>query len=481
MLKPLGYTFLPRWMTERSIYLYLTLLVVASALFYQHAMKWYFICFGIVEVVGFFAVGNLLTKLWRPDKVSVSTFEKRILLLSFSIRAIYVFFSYWFYMTMKGDFFEFGLTDAQFYHYTAVYGAQLIKDIGLWNFFPAFYQYLGTDLSDAGYSTYLSIIYLFTNDSVIVSRLIKALWGALTVLLIYRLAKNTFGEATARVASIFCMLMPNLIYYCGVQLKEVEMVFLTVLMMQQTDVLLRKKKIQIWRFLLILLIGAILFTIRTPLALVAILSILFTIIFSSGKVMGWPSRLLIGLFAVIFIGIAFGSRIENKARSMVENVQKGDQKDNMAWRANRDNGNKFSTYAGAAVFAPLIFTMPFPTLVDIPEQENQQIVHGGNFVKNILSGLVIFAMFSLLISGDWRKCALPLSLALGYLVVLIFSSFAHSERFHQPSLPFELMFAAYGLSLLGKREKRWFNYWLVALFVINIAWQWFKLAGRNML
>ena len=35
-------------------------------------------------------------------------------------------------------------------------------------------------------------------------------------------------------------------------------------------------------------------------------------------------------------------------------------------------GNAFAKYAGTAVFAPLIFTIPFPTMVNTPYQENQQ-------------------------------------------------------------------------------------------------------------
>jgi len=70
---------------------------------------------------------------------------------------------------------------------------------------------------------------------------------------------------------------------------------------------------------------------------------------------------------------------------------------------------------------------------------------------------------------------------LGYLVVLVFSSFAQSERFHLPVVPFELIFAAYAVSLVGKREKQWMNWWMALMFIANIGWQWFKLAGRGML
>jgi len=217
------------------------------------------------------------------------------------------------------------------------------------------------------------------------------------------------------------------------------------------------------------------------LAIVAILALLFTLVLASDKVMSWAKRLIMGVLAVALIGVTVGNRIEENARELVQNVQQGGQKTNMEWRAQRENGNQFAKYAGAAVFAPMIFTIPFATLVEIPDQENQLLIHGGNFVKNLLSGLVIFAMFVLLLTGNWRRYAMPLAFMLGYLVVLVFSSFAQSERFHLPVVPFELIFAAYAVSLVGKREKQWMNWWMALMFIANIGWQWFKLAGRGML
>lgn len=77
---------------------------------------------------------------------------------------------------------------------------------------------------------------------------------------------------------------------------------------------------------------------------------------------------------------------------------------------------------------------------------------------------------------------LPLSFMMGYLIVLVMSTFAQSERFHQPAIPFEFMFAAYGLSIAvtKKKYKRWFTYWCALMFIACIAWNWFKMAGRGL-
>jgi hypothetical protein len=108
------------------------------------------------------------------------------------------------------------------------------------------------------------------------------------------------------------------------------------------------------------------------------------------------------------------------------------------------------------------------------------IMNGANFIKNIMSCFTIFALILLLIRGDWRKHVLPIAVMCGYLVVLVFSNFAHSERFHFPVLALELMFAAYGVSQVTNRHKRWYALWLIGMCIANIAWAWIKLAGRGL-
>ena len=69
-------------------------------------------------------------------------------------------------------------------------------------------------------------------------------------------------------------------------------------------------------------------------------------------------------------------------------------------------------------------------------------------------------MFIFLFSGEWRKHVFPIAMLIGYLLALVLSVFAQSGRFHLPAIPLELMFAAYGISILYKDKmyRRWFNY-----------------------
>lgn len=475
----------PKWLSQYSLVVYILALMVVTFMYSAYSLPWYYILAGVVSVVVFFLYGSYLTertsllKIRREKKI-----EQRILLIALIPRVIWMFFIYTIFMQNYGDAFGFENSDAQYYEALGKFVAGLIEK-GNFHFFDEITKWNGghDDISDMGYGIYVGFIYWLTGNSIIVVRLLKCLLSAWTVLLIYRLAKRNFGEQTARIAAIFCALWPNFWYYCGVHLKETEMVFLGVLFVEQADQMLRSKQFTAWKIIPLMLIVAAIFTMRTPLGLVALLALIFSVVMSSQKVVSWGKRIIVGVLAVLLMFVVAGNRIEERADELLNRVQTDEQQQNMEWRTRRDNGNAFAKYAGKSVFAPLIFTIPFPSMVrPFDGQDVQQIVNGGNFVKNIMSCFTILAMVILLMSGKWREHMLPLSFIVGYLIVLTMSVFAQSERFHQPVMPFEFMFAAYGLSIAvtKKKYKRWFLYWCVFMFVACIAWNWFKMAGRGL-
>lgn len=469
----LGY--FPKYYTNKAMLIYFALLVCVPIIF-GYPMEWYFWIFGIVEVVGFFYFANKLPQQWAH--YSPKTFVKELFITALVIRVVYVLFSYWFYDLMTGQPFEFAAADVMFYDLMGKYGHQCLSN-GEWNLFSQFEQEGNIELSDCGYPLYLSFIYWITDDSLFITRIIKCVWSAWTCVLIYKLSRRNFGENVGRLSSIFCLLMPNLIYYCGIHLKETEMVFLIVLFAERADYAIRSKVLN-WKALLTALFTAsFLFMFRTALAAVAMISLAVTLMLSSNKVLSLSRKIMIGSFVVLAMLATIGNELMKEAEELLAQ-RDSNQSTSMQWRSERAGGNQFAKYAGAAVFAPMIFTIPFPTLVETPDQENQRMIHGGNYVKNITSAFTIFALFSLIFSGNWRKYILILSLCCGYLIVIALSAFAHSERFHLPALPFALILAAYGISNLQTKHKKWFNYWAMFIFVANIAWAWFKLRGRGM-
>lgn len=492
----------PKWLSQYPIVIYILALMVVTFMYSSYSLPWYYVLSGVVSMMVFFLYGAKAAQDTSIEKIrKEKNYEKRIFLIAFIPRVIWMLLIYTIFMQNYGNAFGFENADAVYYDQLGQFVASLIEN-GNFHFYDEISKWSGSeDIADMGYGVYAGLIYFVTGSegvnasmglggtplAIITLRLLKCLWSSLTVILIYRLAKRNFGAQTARVAAIFCALWPNFWYYCGAHLKETEMVFLAVLFVEQADQMLRSRQFTAWKVIPVLLIAAAMFTVRTPLGLVAILALVFSIVMSSTRVVSWGKRIVVGFMAIALIGIVAGNRIEERAIGLIEQAQGDYQEGNMRWRSERKdasgNTQRFAKYAGAAVFAPMIFTIPFPTMVRPFEgQEVQQLLNGGNFIKNILSGFTILALIMLLLSGKWREHLLPLSFMLGYLVVLTFSAFAHSERFHQPIMPLEMMFAAFGLSVVitKKKYKRWFTYWCVLIFVAAIAWNWFKMAGRGL-
>lgn len=475
---------IPTWISRYPVVYYLVALAIVSLLYLSYSLPWYYMLSGVVSVGVFFLYGSYVVRNTDVGKIrKEKQFEKQIFLIALIPRILWMVLIYWIFQENYGDSFGFEDSDADYYDKLGVFVAEMIEH-GDFHFYDAISNWCGNDdIADMGYGIYVGFIYWLTGNGIIAVRLIKCILSAWTVLLIYRMAKRNFEERTARVAAIFVALWPNFWYYCGTHLKETEMVFLAVLFVEQGEKMLRSRQFTAWKMVLILLVAAGMFTFRTPLGLVALLALVFSVVMSSTRVVSWRRRIVVGFLAVVLIGVVAGNRIEEQTKGLLEQANSNQQENNMQWRTKRDNGNAFAKYAGSAVFAPLIFTIPFPSMVRPFEgQDVQQLLNGGNFIKNIISGFTILALMMLLMSGKWRDHLLPLSFMLGYLLVLTMSNFAQSERFHQPVMPFELMFAAYGLSvvLTKPKYKRWFMYWCGVMLLAALAWNWFKIAGRGL-
>ena len=474
--------YIPKYLTSWAMLTYVAAICCCNILFASSMLNWQWWFFGAIEVLGFFYFSNRLSKQWFHLKSM--HFTQKLFWIALFLRLLWVFISYFLYQKWTGTAFTIDAGDELFYNEVAQYAANMMRNSD-WNIYSNIQKYSGNvQFSDMGYPVYLTFVYWIFGNSIFIARVIKAILSAWTVVLMYKLTTRNFGEQTGRMVAIMCALMPNLIYYCSFQLKEVEMVFLAVLFIERADHLLRKGKLAFMPTATLMLIPAVMFTIRTALAAVLVMAFFCTVILSSERVVSWGRRTLMLIMAILFAGMTLmtSTSIGQDIQQMWQ-TRGSTQQVNMDWRSIRDNGNQLAKYAGAAVFAPMIFTIPFPTMVETYGQENQKMIHGGNFVKNILSGFTIAALFILLFSGDWRKYVLPLAILCGYLVVLVFSSFAHSERFHLPILPFSLMFAAYGISKMNEVwwVKKYYPYWCALMFVAAIAWNWFKLAGRGMI
>ena len=463
-------TYFPRYFSFRAILCYLITLALVSLFYWNYAMPFQFMAFGVVFVTVFFVYANQLTEKWQH--FPTETFAKKLFTTALVIRLVYVVFIYFYYIEMTGEPHAFHKGDEGLYQAMA----SLWRDNGFPEFKRQMDEYIG--FSDSGYCWWLALEYLLLGTHVLPARLVKCFIDAFSCVLVFHLAKRNFGESVGRIAAVFCMLMPNMWYYCGVTLKETEMAFLTILFVERADLALRSKKIMVRNLILPGIIILVMFTFRTALAAVLTVALVGALVLSSSRqLQTWQKVLYSAIFAA-WMFMTVGAEMVEETQQLWEGRTEN-QAVGYEWRAQREGGNTFAKYASASVLAPLIFTVPFSSMVEVPNQENQMMLNGANFIKNVLSGLTIFALISLLISGEWRKHVLPIAVTAGYLVVLVFSNFAHSERFHFPVLAFELMFAAYGVTLVRNKHKRWYVLWLVGVSVAIFIWSYIKLAGRG--
>ena len=422
--------FMPKRISDISMGTYFLALMACTLLYSRHILDWKWWIFGIISVVGFFYFANRQSKLWL--NIRPATFTKRLFWGAFLLRVVWVLVSYYLYFQWTDTAFSINAADELFYDQMARYGASVLRDGNFKIYSELISAAPELNFSDTGYPIYLSLLYFIFFDSILIARVIKAILSAWTAVLVYKVASRNFSESTGRMAGIFCMLMPNLIYYCSFQLKEVEMVFLAMLFVERADWLLRQPKLKAMQTILVMLIPLFLFMIRTALAATLVAAFFCALLLTTGRVSGFGKRAILIVVAGIFAATMFvtSTSIGTEVRQMIETGGSGQQA-NMEWRSKRSGtmSQQFAKYAGAAVFAPMIFTIPFPTMNDIPGQENQMMIHGGNFVKNIVSYFTIMALLILLVTGNWRKHVLPLAVLCGYLFVLVFSNFAQSERF----------------------------------------------------
>lgn len=462
------YFYFPRYYLQLAIMAFFVVLSMCFIVFQGKFLPLVWLGFTILEVVGFFYFLHVFSKKWRPLPEKI--FRDKLFSFSLILRVVWVIFSFFFFQYHTGQAFTFGASDSLMYHDAAnsilYHGYGNLKS-GLW----------GLGLSDWGFPFYLSLIYSIFGDYVIIPRIINAFLSAFTVILIYNIGKRNFGESAGRIASIMAMLLPNFIYYTGVHLKETVMVFLIVALIERADNLVQKRQITGPNILLIFLLGASLFFFRTVLAFSAVFALFSGLLLSKNLGVSWLNKVFISFWFVIIFWFFMSARIEREFNYYYQSQDQ--QEANMKFRAAKAHGNTLATYGTSLVFLPFMFVAPFPTFVNIETQQQQMLLSGGYFVRNIYAFFVILALILLYKRKLLRKYILLLSFTLSYIFILAKSSFAISERFHMPLVPFLLILAAFGITQINPKHTKYYQPYIVLIIIIIMGWNLFKLAGRG--
>ena len=473
----------PRWLIGKSVVVFF-IAYAACRYAFGYPYPTDMIVVASLSVLLFFFGNRELSKMWAHKRENI--FLRNVFWIGLVVRLMWGGYSYFIF---NPDHYDNRYGDRADVDWYMDFGHGIATWI--WEGFPISFgdliQAYHSAIDDVAYPIWLAIVNLLTFNisDVFLPFVIKSILGAYCAISIYHAAKRHFGEGTARLAALFCMLNPNMIYWCGSMMKEAEMVFLCCLFVEKTDFTLSvNNKLGLRQLIPGIFIGFSLLFMRTALGLVAFMAIFAHLVFVSKKVMSTGKKVLAGMLVGIALLVGVGENFITESREHIESVESGGQKTNMEWRATRKGGNSFAKYASAAVFAPLIFTIPFPTFNQAEaDQIIQGLTSGGSYIRNVFSFFVVLVMLLLLASGEWRKHVFILAYTVGYLVILVFSGYAQSGRFHMPIWPMMMLFSAFGIEVIrdNKRVRGGYNLVLLLEVVFCLGWNWFKLKGRGMI
>jgi 4-amino-4-deoxy-L-arabinose transferase-like glycosyltransferase len=83
-----------------------------------------------------------------------------------------------------------------------------------------------TALWPPGYPVTLAVLYFFTDDSLWAGRLFNVLWGALTAVLVYAIARRLFGETSGRAGGLLMAIFPGHVLFTPLLMSETYFLFL---------------------------------------------------------------------------------------------------------------------------------------------------------------------------------------------------------------------------------------------------------------
>ncbi len=469
MNKPL-IPYFTRKQSSLAIIGFVIILLVCIVLFFTRSLPLLWIAFAFFEVLGFFFFASLLGRSWHD--IPPKQFLQRLFGTALFIRLVWVVSSYFFFEYQTGIPFEFAAGDSLFYH--EVGSALAERGLGQINEIAG-----DVSLPDRGFPIYLSLIYSVFGDHVIIPRIINAILGAWTCILVYRLSKRNFGETVARIAGILLLLAPMFVYFSGLHLKETLMIFLLLTFLERADWVLRKRSLKVTDLIILSLVGVSLYFFRTVLFFSVLFALFSTLLLSSRGNRTIMNRAFIGIWIVVVLWIFFSAQIIGELEYLTGNINI--QETNLQWRAVREGGNRLATYGSSLLFAPFMLMVPFPTLVNIETQQEIMMLSGAYYTKNIISFFVLTALILIIKEKAYRKHILILSFILIYLAILTKSSFSLSGRFHMPLMPFYMILAAYGIVNFYRIGRRYYITYIILMAVVIIAWNWFKLAGRGII
>ena len=462
-----------RHISTIGIGLYLLALIVISVAFREHALQYKWILWGIGEVLFFFVLTTIFYPRWKND--DPKHFWRKVFWTALAIRAVYTFVMCYYYYWETGIAFEYSASDSRWYHDMGVCLSRYARGGNISFIFKYLNGYV-MDYSDHGYVLWLTLVYTIFGRSWLVARLFKALMSAYLCITVWKLGSRTLGERTGRLAAVMCVFTPILIQLCGLHTKEMEMIFLSILALERMDYLIRSKKYTVWNILFPILLTGLTFSFRTIIGMCLIFAFLVFVVLSPKDLVSKKGK-IITLAAIVVVFLAFLISPIGREIKIIFHLNFSEV--NYQSEKYESLGMKHSKLAQNWVLAPGAFVLPLAPMVEESPDHNKMI-HGSTFVTNFIAFFAMLAFVVAFRQKKWRDFSLIGTYELSYLAIIMFSFTANSERFHEPAVPLIMLFAAYAMTHLRRKDLKIFYVYCGVLFVALVVWNWLKLSARGL-
>jgi 4-amino-4-deoxy-L-arabinose transferase-like glycosyltransferase len=359
----------------------------------------------------------------------------------------------------------------------------LSKEIrtGSYNFIESIPYGMGLD--DTGYYTFLGFIYSIFGPNILIARIIEAIIGALSGVIIYKIGLLVFNHSVAKLSSIIFVFFPSFVYFNSLHLKETIMIFvmlnaiLGIIKFQQ-----QKRFIDLFISLLFILLT---FYFRAILSILLLFTFLLTLLFSH-NIKNIEKVLYTALAFIAFYFISIRFFLLEEYIAYWDYYSSLHFKDTMSSYQDRfvNSGQELARFASLPLLLVQSFTLPYPSMV----QTNirffgvaAQWYHiSGMFIYSYLAYWGILGVYDTIVKKNTKAQPLIMFLLM-YTFVLIFSMYITAIIMNLIKISIMLPFIAYGLSTrTPKRNYGWVIY-LVFISIIIFVWNFIKLSGRGII
>jgi hypothetical protein len=334
---------------------------------------------------------------------------------------------------------------------------------------------------DWGFPVYIGFLYTYVYKSIATVLILNIVIGSYTVVLLAKIANLLYSRKHAVMTGCIAMLMPALMWYGGMYLKETVMIFLIVLVIYHAIKLVQTRKINIISIAVIVMIVPSLYYFRAAVSVLLFLSLV--IYFVMNFTFKSRSR------EVAFVGIAFlavGITYISFNMGQFETINRYYNEIGQASekRLGAKTGMVGNVNIATGIATPLVaanaFFAPYPSFTNYDERQIGVISHAHIEVVRIL--MYYFGVLGLVILArrDLVKSSLILSFGAGYILILALTGMAMFSRFHLPAVPFIIIFSAVGFLDSSRKWYTRYGTYLLGAWCVVIMWHVFKAAIRGM-